>query len=166
MTNIDHPLFSDTSPTYETTLPYFASIHPSPIQPTVADISAIRALASLVSRRSAALLAASVFSLWELRHETQAEYIESVAEAKAVSGADTHFVAEAAVENALLRTKVAFNGSVIERYPGYLSNCQQYINELVSTSAHAGAVDLVPALESSILGAAVALACVRAEQGS
>jgi hexokinase len=154
------PPLSDTSPTYETTLPYFATVHPSPIKPTVADIVAIRTLASLVSRRSSALLAASVFSLWELRHETQAEYIESVADAKDVNDTDIHFVAEAAVENALPRTKVAFNGSVIERYPGYLPNCQQYINELVSTSAHAGAVDLVPALESSILGAAVALACV------
>lgn len=65
---------------------------------------------------------------------------------------------------------VAFNGSVIEQYPGYLQNCQGYLDELVSS---AGGVDvagegektpvtirLVGAKESSLLGAAVALACL------
>ncbi|KAI0129578.1 hexokinase-1 [Xylariales sp. AK1849] len=147
---------ADTTCKFETALPYFAATHPSTIKPTIADLSVIRSLASFVSRRSAALLAASVFSLWELRHETEAEYIQSIPEATSRAS----FGAEAKVEKTLPRTKVAFNGSVIERYPQYLPNCQRYMNDLVSRSEHPGAVDLVPALESSILGAAVALACV------
>jgi hexokinase len=56
---------------------------------------------------------------------------------------------------------VAFNGSVIENYPGYLANCQSYINDLATANgADHGLLDLVAAKESSILGAAVALACV------
>lgn len=58
---------------------------------------------------------------------------------------------------------VAFNGSVIEHYPNYLSNCQRYINELVESKgcAETGGIELVPAKESSLLGAAVASACVK-----
>lgn len=57
---------------------------------------------------------------------------------------------------------VAFNGSVIEHYPNYLQNCQGYIDSLALSSAKgkAGTIRLVGAKESSLLGAAVALACL------
>lgn len=74
------------------------------------------------------------------------------------------FVADAKAEAMLPKTKVAYNGSVIERYPGYRENCQAYIKELVSGSEYSGQIELVPALESSILGAAVALACIREQK--
>ncbi|KAK8045332.1 hypothetical protein PG993_005356 [Apiospora rasikravindrae] len=126
------------------------------------DLVAIRTLASFISRRSAALLAASVFSLWEVRHETEAEYIST----RQNTARAAPLVAEAAAEHALECTKVAFNGSVIEHYPAYQANCQRYIDQLVGgQSKHEGAIELVPALESSILGAAVALACTDGEQG-
>lgn len=61
-------------------------------------------------------------------------------------------------------TTVAFNGSVIENYPGYLSSCQKYLDDLVadqkSENDAQGTVQLVSAKESSLLGAAVALASV------
>ncbi|KAK8120989.1 hypothetical protein PG999_005109 [Apiospora kogelbergensis] len=143
---------ADQTPTFDTALAYFAATHPSTVKPTVSDLTAIRTLASFISRRSAAILAASVFSLWEtpgmrLRHHPL-------------------LVAETAAEHALERTKVAFNGSVIEHYPAYQAHCQRYIDALVGgQSRHRGAIELVPALESSILGAAVALACTEGEQG-
>ncbi|KAK7942779.1 hexokinase-1 [Apiospora aurea] len=153
---------ADQSSTFDTALPYFAATHPSTVKPTVSDLAAIRALASFISRRSAALLAASVFSLWEVRHETEAEYITT----RQNTARAAPLVAEAAAEHALERTKVAFNGSVIEHYPAYQTNCQRYIDQLVGgQSKHKGAIELVPALESSILGAAVALACTDGEQG-
>ncbi|KAH8666406.1 hypothetical protein BX600DRAFT_511343 [Xylariales sp. PMI_506] len=159
-------LEADTTPNFETALPHFAAAHPSANKPTTSDLSVIRALATFVSRRSAALLAASVFSLWELRLETEAEYIRSQTPASAsttvsstTTTAPSSFIAQAEKERALPRTKVAFNGSVIERYPGYRDGCQAYLNDLIAVSGHPGAVELVPALESSILGAAVALAC-------
>lgn len=56
---------------------------------------------------------------------------------------------------------VAFNGSVIEQYPRYLQNCQQYIDDLLSSAeGKPCAISLVGAKESSLLGAAVALACL------
>lgn len=61
----------------------------------------------------------------------------------------------------LQKTTVAFNGSVIENYPGYLDRCQQYIDELIRSKSlsEPRRIDLVPAKESSLMGAAVALAC-------
>lgn len=56
---------------------------------------------------------------------------------------------------------VAFNGSVIEQYPHYLQNCQGYIDGLLaSAKGKSGTMKLVGAKESSLLGAAVALACL------
>lgn len=73
--------------------------------------------------------------------------------------AKAEVVAEVETETTLPQTKVAFNGSIIEKYHQYQSNCQHYLDDLVSQSAHPGTVELVFAQESSILGAAVALAC-------
>lgn len=159
----------DTSADFAIALPYFASMHPSSVPPTAADLAAIRTLASCTSQRSAALLAACVFGLWEMRHETEAEYLGTQtpppqADAKAPTPRKASFVAEARVEVKLPQTTVGFNGSVIERYPGYRDNCQTYINSLTSSSEHVGDIQLVPALESSILGAAVALACATEQQ--
>lgn len=75
-------------------------------------------------------------------------------------------------ELALPRTLVSFNGSVIENYPHYLTTCQRAIDGLMAPSGDdddedegglPGALDLVAAKESSLLGAAVALACLEAE---
>ncbi|KAI1374494.1 hexokinase [Hypoxylon crocopeplum] len=153
---------ADTSPTLEKALAYFTAHHPCVTPPTISDIAAIRTIATFISRRSAALLAASVFSLWELRHETEAEYV--AATLKRAPSNDSAVVlpspsVDEEIKDVEVSTKVAFNGSVIEHYPQYLGTCQRYIDDLVSRSEHPGSVDLVPALESSILGAAVALAC-------
>ncbi|KAI1166249.1 hexokinase-1 [Nemania serpens] len=152
---------ADTSPAFEKALVAFTSAHPCPIPATAADISAIRTLASLISRRSAALLGAAVFSLWELRHETAIE--------QACNDDDAEEEKPAVEEDlaAPPHTKVAFTGSVIEHYPGYLARCQDHITTLVSGAENpilaAGSIDLVPATESSIIGAAVALGCALAE---
>lgn len=62
----------------------------------------------------------------------------------------------------LPRTVVSYTGSVIENYPDYLPTCQKYIDRLVTDAGGVpGTIDLVAAKESSLLGAAVALACVR-----
>ncbi|GAW13893.1 hypothetical protein ANO14919_032840 [Xylariales sp. No.14919] len=149
---------ADTSSTLEKALVAFTSAHPSPIPATPADISVIRTLASFISRRSAALLGAAVFSLWELRYETTAEQVCEDAEEKPAVEEDP---------TTPPHTTVAFNGSVIEHYPGYLAKCQNHITALISGAEDpilaAGSINLVPAVESSIIGAAVALGCVLAE---
>lgn len=58
-------------------------------------------------------------------------------------------------------TLVAYNGSVMENYPGFKKTCQKTLDELVVASGgKAGVVELMYAEESSLLGAAVAVACL------
>lgn len=133
----------------------FVSHHPSPVQPTGADITALKILSSHITRRSASIVAASVFALWELKLEAEEELLQTLP-------ADSPFVAETEAEMKIARTAVAFNGSVIEQYPGYRANAQQYINDLVSSSSRnrGESIELIPTHESPLLGAAVALACL------
>lgn len=155
---------SDASPTLSTALQVFTSRHPSPVTPTTADMSFLRALASHVSRRSASVVAASLFALWELKAEAEREFLSRLGDATSPFAADT------AAELELLaaaETTVAFNGSVIENYPGYRRHLQAFIDALVAGSecradgkGGCGSVVLVEARESSLLGAAVALACL------
>ena len=107
-------------------------------------------------------MAASIVALWHLKTESEGEYLRSLSSsADASTTKPESFVAETQAELDLPRTHVAFNGAVIEQYPNYLTNCQKYIDDLVSAEGAApGTVDLVAAKESSLLGAAVALACL------
>lgn len=60
-------------------------------------------------------------------------------------------------------TVVAYNGSVLENYPEFRKNTQKHIDMLVEASgARSGIVELMYAEESSLLGAAVAVACCNA----
>lgn len=152
---------ADTSATLEKAIALFKSRHPSPSDPTRSDIAALRSFASLVSRRSAALVAAAVFALWELKAEAEEEYLRSLT-ATGTEKNDAH-VAETRGELGMQRTMVGFNGSVMECYPAYRTNCQNYIDGLVASedATAKGSIELVPAKESSLLGAAVALACAQ-----
>jgi hexokinase len=147
----------DTSASLEPSITMFQSRHPSPVEPTTADISFIRSLASYISRRSAAIVASSLFALWQFKNEAEADLL-----AASSHQGRPHFAAAAAREELALEDHVvAFNGSVIEQYPDYLQNCQDYIDGLLtSVGARPGAISLAAAKESSLLGAAVALACL------
>ncbi|KKA27039.1 hypothetical protein TD95_003954 [Thielaviopsis punctulata] len=131
--------------------------HPSTYQPTTSDIQAIRTIASFVVRRSSALVAASVYALWDLRTMLSRQHAASFPEGDPRRQ-------ELECEAALGETSVAFNGSVIEKYPQYLENCSAVLNRLVAASRTradepAKSVTLVMARESSLFGAAIALAC-------
>ncbi|KAG9254668.1 uncharacterized protein F5Z01DRAFT_86407 [Emericellopsis atlantica] len=134
----------------------FAERHPASHQPTTSDLFGLRALASYVSIRSSALVATCVYTLWDIRLESHKAYVESLPVASPERTA-------AASDLQLGKTMVAFNGSVIEQYPNYLGNCQRFANDLVlaNGSSQAGTIELVPAKESSLIGAAVASACVK-----
>ncbi|KAK2003509.1 hexokinase [Colletotrichum falcatum] len=135
----------DTSPLLTSSIDLFVSLHPSSHTPTSSDMSALRSLASFVSRRSAAIIAACLHAVWSLR-------LEALSEEEPEEGPSGRL----AQESSLLRTMVAYNGSVIECYPGYLAMCQDYVDALVNRKDRS--IDLVPAKESSLLGAGVALA--------
>ena len=62
------------------------------------------------------------------------------------------------------KTSIACNGSVILKYPGFRSRCQDYIARLIAADAAANEmagtheVVLEPTDEAAVLGAAVAVA--------
>lgn len=148
----------DASPDLKEACKVFADRHPSSHSPTASDLAALKELASFISVRSSALVATSVFTLWDLRLEAQQTYRDSIAESSPLRSS-------AEADMRLEETVVSFNGSVIENYPGYLDNCKRYLNDLVESMRlpERGRVDLIPAKESSLLGAAVALACINGE---
>ncbi|KAK4190801.1 hexokinase-1 [Podospora australis] len=149
---------ADTTPTLTAAIKIFHTRHPSTITPTIADMTFIRTLASYISKRSASIVAASLFALWQLKSETEAEFLAPLSP-------DSPFLAETEAEIKITRSKttVAYNGSVVEHYPGYRASLQQFLDELVTESTaegEKGSIALVEAKESSLLGAAVALACL------
>jgi hexokinase len=92
-----------------------------------------------VSQRAGAILAAALHALWQVRNE--AEGIDAKDSRHAV---------------------VAYNGSVMENYPGYQKTCQEYLNKLAARSGATAPciLELEHAEESSLLGAAIAVACL------
>lgn len=137
------------------------------LAPAEADIVTVRTLASMISQRSAAIIAAAVYAMWLLKIETEGEFQHVLA--GSADGTPARQNADAAgAELSIMheRTAVAFNGSVIERYPGYLEKCQGILNGLLlgdaNVDAPTGVIEMVPAKESSLLGAAVSLACLKA----
>ncbi|TAQ83264.1 hypothetical protein B7494_g8413 [Chlorociboria aeruginascens] len=116
----------------------FTTRHPSIHPPSQADINAIRLIASHVTHRASSILAAGVHALWQMRNDS-----ESIA-----AHESSH-------------TIVAYNGSVLENYPRFKENCQEHLDRLVQASGgKAGVVELMYAPESSLLGAAVSVACL------
>ena len=131
---------SDTSSTLEKGRLALLESHPLRFSsPRLADLEFVRDVARLVSRRAAAYLATAIHALWTLR--TRSEGLEP--------GVAAHVT-------------VACDGTIIEKYPGFRTACQWYLDELCSLSgASRGAVTLAMAPESSIFGAAVAVSCMQ-----
>jgi len=116
----------------------FLAQHPTPKVPSDADIKLLRLIAYHTSKRAAAIIAASLHALWNLRNE----------------GADAKLISKE-------QTVIACNGSVVEHYPDFMKNLQTYLDSLiVSSGGKANSLRLTIAKESSILGAAVAVASI------
>jgi hexokinase len=129
---------SDSSPSLATAQQVFLAHHPMASQPTVADLQAVCLIASNVAYRASSVVAAGIHALWEVRNE-----------AEGISPSDSE------------HTLVAYNGSVMENYPGFRASCQSKVDGLIEASGgKAGMVELMYAAESSLLGAAVAVACL------
>jgi hexokinase len=127
-----------SSSTYREARDLFSSSHPNPNLPTESDIRIIRSIAVNVSERACAILAAAIHGLWQLRND-----------------------AENGAAHLRDHTVMACNGSVIQNYPSFQATCQRYLNVLVEmTGGSAGSLELTSTMESSLLGAAVAVACI------
>lgn len=128
----------DCSSNLENARQIFVSRHPSTVSPSHQDLLALRQISSCVSRRASAFLAASCHALWVLRNEAEGSKAETAA-----------------------HTAISYNGSVLEHYPNFREDCQTFLDALVEASGgKSGALELTPAMESSLVGAAVAVACL------
>ncbi len=116
----------------------FHTAHPLRSPPKLHELEFIRDIGRLASRRAAAYLATSLHALWAVR--TAAEGIEP--------GEASHVT-------------IACDGSMVEKYPGFRQCAQRYLDSLcILSGASVGPVALDLAPESSIFGAAVAVACM------
>jgi hexokinase len=145
----------DTSSDLEEAREQFSARHPAKHSPTAADLSFLKQLASYISKRSSALVATGVHAFWNLRIDSQNKYVSTLP-----PGSPERDSAEA--DRDLAETTVAYNGGVIESYPGYLDSCQSCLDDLVAADKKEKVgnqtIKLVSAKESSLMGAAVALA--------
>ena len=129
---------SDRSPNLSNASAAFLSAHPMRSPPKLRELEFIRDFGRLASRRAAAYLATSLHALWAVR--TGSEGMEP--------GEASHVT-------------IACDGSMVEKYPGFRQQTQRYLDKLCLLSgASEGAVTLELAPESSIFGAAVAVACM------
>jgi hexokinase len=112
------------------------------LAPTKVELAFLRLVAQSISRRASAYLATAIHALWSLQKETDIN-------PKTPYGTP--------------KTSIACNGSVILKYPGFKSRCENYIARMImegSTSSvfRAEKVVLEPTDEAAVFGAAVAVA--------
>ncbi|TKA23340.1 hypothetical protein B0A50_07548 [Salinomyces thailandicus] len=132
---------SDTGPDLAKATQTFLTSHPLPRHqspPLLTDFHFLRDLSRLVADRAAVYLAIALHALWTAR--TAAEGLEP---------------------NEASRVTIACNGTIVEKYPGFRAGCQGHLDALcMASGCEAGCVKLEMAPESSIFGAAVAVACL------
>jgi hexokinase len=130
---------ADSTPSLSIASAAFLAAHPVPSH-SQSDWPFILILTQLVSRRAQSYLAVALHALWAVR--TSAEGLRP-------ADAASHVV-------------IACNGTVAEKYPGFLEGVQRVVNELCAESGartRDGTVKLEMARESSLFGAAVAVCC-------
>jgi hexokinase len=131
-------LLRDESTSLSKAIAILQQQHPLSTPPSISDMKFVRQITQLVSHRAAALLATVIHALWSLR-----------ASAKGISLSSIGHVT------------IGCNGTVIERYPGFRTLSQRYIDALTTFSgASPNAVALEMAVESALFGAAVAVSCL------
>ncbi|OJJ42977.1 hypothetical protein ASPZODRAFT_75354 [Penicilliopsis zonata CBS 506.65] len=169
---------ADTSASLAPSAALLQKEHTFSATPSLADLQFLRRVCQLVSKRAAGYLATAIHSMWCLRNEVELGSDDSVtATSDAASIKQTQQVT--VVESEEVSTKkslsIACDGSVINKYPGFRDCCQAYLNQLsretlalegtcLEATTDGPLIDLKPAPESAVLGAAVAVAIAVAEK--
>ena len=126
----------DNSPSLARAASVMNAKHPLPQgkRYNISDLAHVKHIITLISSRAAAYIGAAVYTVSELRIQH-----------------DSALTKEDIV--------VACNGSVIEKYPNFLTRTQAWLDILTSANTQRGRVKLELTGESVLLGAAVAVAC-------
>lgn len=145
---------ADASPSLSSSASLLQKEHTFARSPSTQDLLFLQRVCRIVSKRSAGYLATAIHSMWCLHND---------------STKDTPGVTKSQNHN----LSIACDGSVINKYPGFRSRCQGYLDQLTqytaktsSDSATDSYIRLEPAPDSAILGAAVAVAVAVAEGSS
>lgn len=151
----------DSSVSMATSAALLQKEHTFPSYPSVEDLRFLRRISQFVSRRSAGYLATAIHSMWCLSNEV--EYPNKPNPDLLAKEAPEVTVVES--EDSDQNLTIACDGTVINKYPGFRDICQKYLDQLAeqSHSSTSSPIRLVPAHESAILGAAVAVAVAVAE---
>lgn len=153
----------DSSPSLSASAALLQKEHTFPNLPSVEDLRFLRRICQTVSRRAAGYLATAIHSMWCLRNEVEFPATPTTGSLDKESPEVT--VIESEDPGTI---SIACDGTVINKYPGFQDTCQSYLNQLTAET-HPGsrcAIQLNPAPESAILGAAVAVAVALAEKSA
>ena len=132
---------ADTYPALSPSCKLFQETYALPVPPTPAEMHFIRQVTLSVSRRSQAYFTAAIYALSSLLRETDA----------------------GSTENELDHISIGCDGSVINKYPGYMERSQVLLDQLVRLEDRGRKrVVLESAGESAVLGAGVAVAMANA----
>ena len=141
-TTILAKLEEDTSPDMTDSISLVFKEFGLKLAPTKTEVAFLRLVAQSISRRASAYLAVAIHALWSLQKETDINPRTPYGTPK---------------------TSIACNGSVILKYPGFKSRCEDYIAKMVTEGSIGGPaqiekVVLESTYEAAIFGAAVAVA--------
>jgi hexokinase len=113
------------------------------VSPSAQEVAFLRAAAEAISYRASAYIAVAVHALWALQKDVDINPVT-------VTGSP--------------KTSIACNGSVILKYPGFKSRCEDLLRQMIQEGSAARAttatesIVLEPTEEAAIYGAAVAVA--------
>lgn len=151
-------LYSDTTDHLQNAVDAFTAAHPlSLVKANPADLNFIRTVCTIVTTRASAYTAAAVHALWELQRD-------SAAKCRTCRNDDTAIPEEGQSDQTVRgeeKVTIACNGSIMEKYPRFMTRCQSWLDKLTALSDERslpGFVSIEMAKESSIFGAAVAAA--------
>ncbi|KAL8867864.1 MAG: hypothetical protein Q9174_005381 [Haloplaca sp. 1 TL-2023] len=131
---------ADTYPSLSPSCTLFQEKYALPSPPSPADMHFIRQIIFAVSTRSRCYFSAAVYALSSLLHEARGD-------------------SDAEDSDGLDHISIGCDGSVINKYPGYMQECQRLLDQLAEIDPERRKrVVLESAGESAVLGAGVAVA--------
>lgn len=193
----------DTSPLLQASSVFLQKHHDFPVAPTSVDMLFLQKISKAVSRRAAAYIATAIHGLWCLRNESESPLIPSTppksppsppAKDQGLESLDSSSSSSSKSRDdsdiSRLQVAIACEGTVINKYPNFRTQCQEYLDLLtreedctlspsptlpnpeseVSTTKEttttasappASTISLDPAPDTAIFGAAVAVAIAK-----
>ncbi|EFR05169.1 hexokinase-1 [Nannizzia gypsea CBS 118893] len=122
---------ADTSPALDRSTAMLKGSHTFAVPPSTADMRFLQTVCQCVSRRGAAYLATAIYSLWRLRNESESPASSPIQTQDDLTLDKAVDAVHVEVDEAVT---IACDGTVINKYPGFRSTCQDYLNSLTANA--------------------------------